>query len=115
MKIIIPNYRAQSRNKTNKKHWTVYVKERREVAAFIMAYCTDRKPISPASVRIDAYYKAGRAVDTSNLDDKIIVDALMDIGILPDDTCVENPEVIKHCFKNTGEDKLVITITKYGD
>lgn len=108
--ITIPNYRAKSRNETNKKHWTKYYQHRKEIAQLISVYAKDKQTISPAHVTIEAYYKGKRAVDTSNCDDKCIIDGLMDAGILEDDTPEHNPIVTKMAFSETGEDKLVITV-----
>lgn len=111
MEIKIPNYRALSRNMTNKKHWSHYVKQLKEVTELVSAY-NHRKNIftKPVVVEIEAYYKGKRHVDTSNLDDKIIVDSLMKVGLLKDDTAYDNPVVTKKVYPESGEDKLVITI-----
>lgn len=78
----------------------------------MLGYCDQRHVIYPAQITIQAFYKGKRGVDTSNLDDKIIVDAVMNIGIIEDDTARENPRVIKEVFLEAEENKLVITIEK---
>lgn len=112
MKITIPNYRARSRNKTATAHWRVYQLHRNEIAELIGTYTPSRECISPAVVTIEAFYMQ-RPVDTTNVDDKIVVDGLMRAGILIDDKPQENPIVIKKCFVDAEEDKLVITVEKY--
>lgn len=111
MIITIPNYRARSRNKTATSHWTVYMTHRNELAELIMAYSPQKSCLSPAVVVIEAYYEGKRHVDTSNIDDKMIIDGLMRAGILRDDTAYENPKVIKVCYPESGVDKLDIEIT----
>ena len=112
MQIIIPNYRAKSRNKTITSHWRVYQKYRDEIAELIFAYSKDRSVIFPAKVTITAYFKGKRAIDTSNLDAKTILDGLMGSGILEDDTCIHNPEVILRVIAESGKDELVILVEK---
>lgn len=114
IRITIPDYRTPSRNKTATSHWRTYQKYRNEMADLVTAYASEKYTISPATVTIEAYYKGRRSVDTSNIDDKMIVDALMLNGILKNDTCIENPEVIKKAYALTGEDKLVITVQEKG-
>lgn len=113
MIITIPDYRAASRNSTNKKHWTKYYEQKQEVIALVR-YSMKEKPyiISPAIVTIEAYYSGKRHVDTSNLDDKLYVDVLQDIGVLKDDTAFENPRVIKEVYPLSGKDELVISIER---
>lgn len=112
MKLTIPQYRAMSRNMTNKRHWTHYVRQLKEVTELVSAYNHRANVFTkPVVIEIEAYYKGKRHVDTSNLDDKIIVDAIMKVGLIKDDTAYENPRVIKSVYPESGEDKLVITIT----
>ena len=80
------------------------------MADLIQAYATKRLQVSPAEVTIEAYYKGRRSVDTSNIDDKMIVDALMKVGILKDDTAYENPTVTKRVFPESKKDELVILV-----
>lgn len=110
MIITIPDYRTPSRNKTITSHWRTYQKYRDEMATLISAYATDHSEVCPAEVIIEAYYKGRRSVDTSNIDDKMIVDALMKVGILKDDTAYENPTVIKRVFPDSKKDELVILV-----
>ncbi|MFO8068448.1 MAG: hypothetical protein R6U02_00390 [Alkalibacterium sp.] len=109
-KIVIPDYRAKSRNKTAYRHWRTYQKYRDEIAELIMFYAKDKTEIDPARVTLEAYFKGRRVIDTSNLDDKLAVDGLMKAGILKDDTPFENPEIIKRVYPETGENKLVIMV-----
>lgn len=111
MIITIPYYRAASRNSTNKKHWTKYYAQKQEVISLVR-YSMTEKPyiISPAIVTIEAYYSGKRHVDTSNLDDKLYVDVLQEIGVLKDDTAYENPRVIKQVFPESKKDELVILV-----
>lgn len=113
MKITIPNYRAKSRNKTITSHWRVYQKYRDEIAELIFAYSKGRLVIFPARVTMTAYFKGKRAIDTSNLDDKLILDGLMRSGILKNDTCIDNPEVIKRVIAESGKDELEIVVEKF--
>jgi Holliday junction resolvase RusA-like endonuclease len=83
---------------------------RKEVSSLVFSYAKKRFEINPARVSISAFYKGKRCIDTSNIDDKIFVDALMDVGILKDDTPLENPEVVKRAYSQVGEDYVVITI-----
>lgn len=112
MTITIDNYRGKSRNQTNKKHWTKYYQHKQELEELIAAKTGFKqlKPIEPAKVIIEAHYRAKRAVDVSNLDDKIIIDCLMSIGLLRDDNPDCNPEVIKRSLRSTGKDQLVIMV-----
>jgi hypothetical protein len=110
LQIIIPDYRTASRNKTATAHWRKYQEQKKYIADLIAAYAKNNKPITPARVIIEAYYEKTRSIDTSNIDDKIIVDGLMKIGVLPDDDALHNPEVIKRCFINTGKNELRIII-----
>ena len=110
--ITIPDYRAKSRNRTVTAHWRTYQKYRDEIADLIQAYAKNREDISFATVIIEAYYKGKRSIDTSNLDDKMIVDGLMKVGILKNDTALEDPEVIKRVYPSSGHDSLVISIIK---
>lgn len=110
MTITIPDYRTPSRNKTITSHWRTYQKYRDEMSDLIQAYATDRHEICPATVTIEAYYKGKRSVDTSNIDDKMIVDALMHVGILKDDTAYENPKVVKRVYPESKKNELVITV-----
>jgi len=112
MQITIPNYRAKSRNKTITSHWRVYQKYRDEIAELIFAYSKDRSVIFPAKVTITAYFKGKRAIDTSNIDDKLILDGLMAVKILKNDTCIENPEIVKRVISDSGKDELVILVEK---
>jgi Holliday junction resolvase RusA-like endonuclease len=109
MRIVIPNYRARSRNKTITSHWRTYQKERDEIASLIRAYAS-RKTFSCASVTIEAYYKGKRSIDCSNIDDKLILDGLMHAGILEDDDATHNPEIIKKVYINSGKDELHIEV-----
>lgn len=108
--IIIPDFRTPSRNMTATKHWRAYQQQRDDLCGLIRAYMRGEGVIYPACVTIEAYYKGKRGVDTSNLDDKIIVDGLMHAGILENDTAIENPKVIKQVYLETGKDELVITV-----
>lgn len=110
--ITIPDYRTPSRNKTATKHWTQYKQQRDELAQMIMVYLDGEGVIYPAQVTIEAFYKGKRGVDTSNVDDKIIVDGLMHAGVLDDDTARENPVVIKKVYLESGENTLKITVEK---
>ena len=112
MTITLPDYRAQSRNKTAFAHWRSYQKFRNEVCELVAGYTgyKKHKAIENAEVTISAYYKGKRSVDTSNIDDKIFVDALMHIGVLKDDDPLNNPRVIKQAFQETGENKVIITV-----
>lgn len=110
MKIIIPNYRAQSRNGTITSHWRVYERERDAIALLIRYHATDRTQLLAANVTINAYFKGKRAIDTSNIDDKFILDGLMKAGILPDDSPSFNPMVIKRSIANSGKDELEIIL-----
>lgn len=78
--------------------------------SLVRAYAGTIELVSPAVVVIEAYYKGKRGVDTSNIDDKHIVDALMGVGILKDDDPTENPEVIKRSYVESGVDRLDIFI-----
>lgn len=88
--------------------------QKNEVTEFIRVYTGYKQfePICPAQVTIKAYFKGLRAVDTSNIDDKLYIDVLQEIGILADDRPQENPRVIKEAYIKTGEDKLVIEVLK---
>lgn len=110
MRITIPDFRAPSRNTTNRKHWSAYSSQLKEIASLIGGYATDRKLISPAKVVITASYATKKSVDVSNIDDKIVVDALMTIGILKNDNPIENPEVVKRVLINTGKNELVVDV-----
>ena len=112
MKILIPNYRARSRNKTITSHWRNYQLHRDEAAALIMTYAKDRRPVFPARVTITGFFKGKRGIDTSNLDDKLIVDGLMRAGILENDTADHNPEVVKRIVLDSGKDELLIEVEK---
>lgn len=108
MRIVIPNYRARSRNHTTRKHWTVYRDHLDEATEFVRTYAPSRSVLSPARVVITAVFKS-RPIDTSNIDDKIIVDALMKVGILKDDKPSENPEVVKRSMLGES-DHLIIDV-----
>lgn len=112
MTITIHNYRAPSRNKTAFRHWRTYKGARDEMAALLAAETGYKKfePLHKVKVIIEAWYKGKRCVDTSNLDDKIIIDGLMHIGLLEDDNPKENPIVEKIVFSETGADLLKITV-----
>lgn len=110
--ITIPNFKTPSRNKTATAHWTKYYRQKEEIAVFITSYAPRKKIISPSKVTIKAYFKGKRSIDTSNIDDKVIIDGLMRAGFLKDDCIEENPIVIKMAFNNSGEEKLVIEIEK---
>lgn len=110
IKIVIPDYRAKSRNKTITSHWRTYQKYRDEVSEFMAVYANEIESINPARVTIEAYYKGKRCVDTSNIDDKLFVDGLQNLGILEDDTPYENPEVIKRAYPEAGENKVIIYV-----
>ena len=109
--ITIPDFRAPSRNKTVTAHWRAYQQQRDDLCGLIRAYVKGAGVICPACVTIEAYYKGKVGVDTSNIDDKIIVDGLMHAGILENDTAKENPEVVKRAYLETGKNELVITVT----
>lgn len=111
MKIVIPNYRAPSRNKTITSHWRNYQRYRNEISEFVCCYLPEKKIITPARVIIEAHYK-NRSIDVSNIDDKLVIDGLMAAGVLPDDNFKHNPEVIKRVFNKSEDNKLVITVTK---
>lgn len=111
--ITIPNYRAKSRNQTNKKHWTNYHRHRTEVMELVRVYCKKPRTFECAKVTISAFYKGKRSIDPSNLDDKIFIDSLMRVGILKDDTIQENPVVVKQGFRECGFDKVVIKVEDY--
>lgn len=112
--ITLPDYRAKSRNKTITSHWRTYQKYRDEASEMVAAYTNYKKfrPIEPAQVTISAFYKGKVGVDTSNIDDKLFVDALMHIGLLTNDTAKENPIVIKKAFLSYGENKVEIMVEK---
>lgn len=110
MRILIPNYRARSRNGTITSHWRIYQRERDNMAILIRYHATDRIMIQAANVIINAYFKANRCIDTSNIDDKFILDGLMKAGILQDDSPKFNPTVTKSSIPNSGKDELEIII-----
>lgn len=110
IEITIPNYRAYSRNKTLTAHWTVYRRYRDEVKSLVSYYCKKPFKIEPAEVTIRAFYRGVRSVDTSNIDDKIFIDALMDIGVLTNDTPQENPRVVKEAYINCGFDRVEVIV-----
>ena len=111
MKITIPNYHCASRNQTNKGHWTKYVSAKDEVTSLISLYGRIKKTIDvPVLVVITAYFKKERHIDSTNIDDKIYVDALRYAGILKDDNYYYNPVVAKRVLINQGEDKVEIEI-----
>lgn len=120
MKITIPNYRAEGRNSTTKKHYRYYMQARDEVYELMRAYVSQddlrqlakrgNGDIWPARVTITAYYKGKRHVDTSNLDDKIFVDGLMHVGIIKDDDAYHNPEVTKRVIPEAGKDEVEVDI-----
>lgn len=112
MIIIIPNYRAKSRNKTITSHWRNYSNARDEVVGYVKKYSSKIEVIEPAAVTIEAYYRGKIAVDTSNIDDKLFIDALQVIGVLTNDTPLQNPVVIKKAYLATGEDKVIIRVEK---
>lgn len=114
MKIKIKDYKAKSRNMTATKHWTSYKRHRDELSLLIRSNSKRKMFDKPVVVIIKAYYKGKRHVDTSNIDDKIIIDGLMDAGILKDDRAYENPKVVKECYPESGKDKLEIIIKEYG-
>ena len=97
---------------TSRKHWTKYHAMKQEIFSLMMYGASNIEKIEPAEITIKAYYKGKRAVDTSNIDDKIIVDAIMHMGIISDDTPDKNPVVIKKAYRETGEDKLVVEVKK---
>ena len=111
MIIEIPNYRAVSRNKTNKKHWSYYFKEKEAIKQFIMIFNKEEiKTYSNAKVVIKAYYKGKRHIDVSNLDDKAYIDILMEMGFFKDDNAYYIPVVEKYVYPESGEDKLVLSV-----
>jgi Holliday junction resolvase RusA-like endonuclease len=111
--ILIPDYRTKSRNKTITSHWRTYQKYRDEIAQLMMVYCKRKKEVTPAQVEITAYFRDKRTIDTSNIDDKLIIDGLMKLGILPDDTPEHNPVVIKRAVPDTGKDELKIIVRRH--
>lgn len=110
MTIVIPNYRTKGRNSTATKHWRVYQEHRDIIAGLIRKYCTDKSVIPCAQVTIVAYFKGKRALDTSNIDDKFVLDGLMHAGVLEDDAPAFNPEVVKRSVPNSGKDELHIIV-----
>lgn len=108
MRILIPNYRAKSRNGTITSHWRVYQRERDEIALLIRYHAKDRTQLPAADIVINAYFKGKRAIDSTNIDDKFIVDGIMKAGILSDDDPDHNPLVLKHSIPSSGKDELEI-------
>jgi Holliday junction resolvase RusA-like endonuclease len=111
IEILIPNYKTMSRNKTITSHWRTYQKYRNEIAQLIRVYTPRFEPMTNTTIEIIAYFKGKRAIDTSNIDDKIIIDGLMKVGIIKDDTPEYNHTVIKICEPLTGKDELLIRVT----
>lgn len=114
MTITIPNYRAKSRNGTITSHWRVYQRERDSIAALIRYYCKDRSKMAGANITIHAYFKGKRAIDTSNIDDKFILDGIMHAGILEDDSPEFNPVITKRSIPSSGKDELEIILEPIG-
>lgn len=112
MIIEIPDYKVHSRNKTTTQHWRVYQNYRDSLKLLIMGYSKRVRFKKPVRVTIEAYFKGKRHIDTSNIDDKIIIDGLMDAKVIEDDTAYHNPEVVKRCYPKSGEDKLIIKVEK---
>jgi hypothetical protein len=113
MVIEIPNYRAVSRNKTNKKHWSYYFKEKEAIRQFIMIYNKEEiRPYSNAKMTIKAYFKGKRHIDVFNIDDKIYSDILMEMGFFKDDNAYYIPVVEKYVYPESGEDKLQLLISE---
>lgn len=115
MVITINDYRAKSRNQTTRQHWIHYRNQKIAFVSLLMTSLPDSLSLftKPATVSISAYYKGKRHVDTSNLDDKIIVDGLIEVGILKDDRAFENPRVIKTVYPESGVDKVVIEVVAH--
>lgn len=113
VRIVIPDYRAKSRNKTITSHWRTYQKYRDEIAEFMLAYAKrdELYEMDNATVEIEAFFKGKRTIDVSNLDDKLIVDGLQKLGVLPDDTPEFNKTVVKTVVPESGKDELVIMVS----
>jgi len=111
--IVIPNYRTPSRNKTVTSHWRNYMRYRDELAELITAYCQDRRLFKCAKVTIAAYYTGKRRRDVSNIDDKMVLDALMKIGVLEDDDTKHNPQITKIAYIDCLTDELHIIVEEY--
>lgn len=114
--ITIPNYRAKSRNQTITAHWRTYQKFRDEIANFMWGYAGSRRALPKnIAVYIRAYYAQNRAIDASNIDDKMFIDALMKIGLLTDDDPEHNPLVIKETKINTKQNKVEVIVGSVPD
>lgn len=114
MNILIPKYHAQSRNHTNKGHWTAYVQSKDEVVELIRAYCPHPAMFTvPVKVTIIARFKAKVHIDASNIDDKIYIDALRYAGVIKDDNFYHNPVVQKEVRIDTGSDQVEIIVEPY--
>lgn len=88
--------------------------QKKEVAQLVGAYTNYKRfyPISPARVTITAYFKGLKSIDTSNIDDKLYIDVLQEVGLLKDDNPAENPEVVKRAFVSCGFDRVEIEVTQ---
>lgn len=112
----IPDHRALSRNQIDRMHWSQYRLAKQDHVILVKSATQKRTPFkNPVSITIEAYYKGKVHVDTSNIDDKFWVDALMHVDILSDDNAICNPEVIKRSHYEAGKDEVVIKIRQIGN
>lgn len=113
VKIVIPNFRCPSRNATTRKHWTRYYAAKEEMFSLIKGYCKPpKKPFDRYRVVVEAYYKGKRHIDPSNIDTKLVCDALMNAKVVDDDNGYQNLSVEVMVKPEAGKDELVIVVEK---
>lgn len=88
----------------------MYQQYRDEISQLIRINSKRIPTYEQANITIQAHFKGARAIDTSNIDDKLIIDGLMHAGILTDDDPKNNPIVTKMSVPGSGVDKLMIII-----
>lgn len=87
------------------------MESKHEVADLVRAYAVRVTTFTkPVKITITAYFKGKRHIDTSNIDDKTYVDALIHAKVIEDDNAYHNPVVIKEVCTDMTEDKLLIRI-----
>jgi hypothetical protein len=111
IKIIIPDYKLPSRNKTAKKHFRKYMAIRDEIAMHILDYMPTGIEIIdvPVNIRIDAYYQHNYRRDSDNVNAKLIIDVIKGLIIKDDDTRYVH-DVTTRCHIGADGDKVVIKI-----
>lgn len=87
MKITIEKYKCPSWNDMQTAHWSARSAEKETLQTLVYAYAVNKgeKVTVPATVKIEAHFKADKRRDPDNLYVKPILDGLVKARIFEDD------------------------------